>query len=50
MTAIVFNSVPMEDVEQNWGSDAARGRARELIRSMMRYTYQIKSINQKVST
>jgi hypothetical protein len=37
MTAIVFNSVPMEDVEQDWGSDAARERTRGLIREMMRY-------------
>jgi hypothetical protein len=36
MTAIVFNSVPKEDIEENWGSDAARLRARELIREMMR--------------
>jgi hypothetical protein len=37
MTSIVFNSVPMEDIEANWGSDPARERARGLIREMKRY-------------
>jgi hypothetical protein len=41
MTAIVFNSVPMEDIKQNWGSDAARDRARGLIREMVRWVFLI---------
>jgi len=40
MTAIVFNSVPMEDIKENWGSDAARERARGLIREMIRWAHR----------
>jgi hypothetical protein len=29
--------VPKEDVTDTWGTDVAKGRARELIREMMRY-------------
>ena len=39
MTAIVFNSVPMEDIDQNWGSNAAWERARGLIREMIRLEF-----------
>ena len=37
MTCIVFNSVPQENIEEQWGSGAARDRTQTLIREMMRY-------------
>ena len=36
MTAIVFNSVPMEDI-QDMGQDNSRARTKSLIFEMMRY-------------
>jgi hypothetical protein len=39
MTAIVFNSVPQEDIEENWGTEPAKERARALIREMMRQAF-----------
>ena len=39
MTAIVFNSVPMEDIEdkEQGGTDNSKTRTKTLIREMMRY-------------
>ena len=36
MTAIVFNSVPLEDIDDKWGPDGARDRTQAFIREMMR--------------
>ena len=39
MTAIVFNSVPMEDIEdkEQGGTDNSKARTKTLVREMMRY-------------
>ncbi len=37
MTAIVFNSVPQEDIAQRWGCDADRARVKGAISEMRRY-------------
>jgi len=36
MTSIVFNSVPMEDIEQNWGCNPSLDRVRSVIREIKR--------------
>ena len=45
MHAIVFNSVPMEDIKDTWGTDAAKDRARSLIREMLRLVHWLKIID-----
>jgi len=37
MTSIVFNSVPMEDINTTWGSQPQVGRVKSLIREIKRY-------------
>ena len=37
MTSIVFNSVPVEDIGCNWGSNPAHTRVTALIREIRRY-------------
>lgn len=37
MTSIVFNSVPTEDIDCNWGSNPAYERVTSLIREIRRY-------------
>eukprot|EP00095_Tigriopus_kingsejongensis_P010301 maker-scaffold148_size310697-snap-gene-1.18 protein:Tk10301 transcript:maker-scaffold148_size310697-snap-gene-1.18-mRNA-1 annotation:"PREDICTED: myophilin-like" len=37
MTSIVFNSVPMEDIDQTWGSNPAHDRVTAVIREIKRY-------------
>ena len=39
MTAIVFNSVPMEDIQdkEQGGTDNSKARTKTLVREMMRY-------------
>ncbi|XP_059085964.1 uncharacterized protein LOC131882732 isoform X2 [Tigriopus californicus] len=37
MTSIVFNSVPMEDIDQSWGSNPAHDRVTAVIREIRRY-------------
>ena len=37
MTSIVFNSVPMEDIEANWGSNPGLDRVKSVIREIKRY-------------
>jgi len=37
MTSIVFNSVPMEDVNATWGSNPSHTRVKSIIREIKRY-------------
>ncbi len=37
MTAIVFNSVPLEDIDQTWGANPSLDRVRAVIREIRRY-------------
>ena len=37
MTSIVFNSVPMEDIEAEWGANPALNRVNGLIKEIKRY-------------
>ncbi len=37
MTSIVFNSVPLEDIDQSWGANPAVDRVRAVIREIGRY-------------
>ena len=37
MTSIVFNSVPMEDIDQTWGSNPSHDRVQAVIREIRRY-------------
>ena len=37
MTSIVFNSVPVEDIDCQWGSNPAYDRVYSLIREIKRY-------------
>lgn len=37
MTSIVFNSVPLEDIDQSWGSNPAHDRVTAVIREIKRY-------------
>lgn len=37
MTSIVFNSVPLEDIDANWGVNPALDRAKAVIREIKRY-------------
>merc|ERR1711997_219083 len=37
MTAIVFNSVPLEEISCDWGSNPSLSRVRSLIREIKRY-------------
>ena len=37
MTSIVFNSVPLEEICCDWGSNPALSRIRSLIREIKRY-------------
>ena len=37
MTSIVFNSVPIEDIDQTWGANPQVDRVRALIREIKRY-------------
>lgn len=37
MTSIVFNSVPMEDIDQSWGANPQIDRVNALIREIKRY-------------
>ena len=37
MTAIVFNSVPLEAIDETGGMDNSKSRAKTLIREMMKY-------------
>ena len=41
MTSIVFNSVPMEDIEANWGSNPGLDRVKSVIREIKRYVVLI---------
>lgn len=38
MTSIVFNSVPLEDIDQSWGSNPAHDRVTAVIREIKRYS------------
>ena len=37
MTAVVFNSVPLEAIDETGGTDNSKSRAKTLIREMMKY-------------
>lgn len=37
MTAIVFNSVPMEDIDAQWGANPAMDRVKAVIKEIKRY-------------
>lgn len=37
MTSIVFNSVPVEDIDANWGTNPALDRTKAVIREIRRY-------------
>merc|ERR1712004_347579 len=37
MTSIVFNSVPLEDIDVNWGSNPGLDRVKSVIREIKRY-------------
>ena len=39
MTSIVFNSVPLEDIDVNWGSNPGLARVKSVIREIKRYFY-----------
>ena len=37
MTSIVFNSVPIEDIDQTWGANPSQDRVKAVIREIRRY-------------
>ena len=41
MTSIVFNSVPMEEIETTWGSQPQVARVKTVIREIKRYVSMI---------
>ena len=41
MTSIVFNSVPMEEIETTWGSQPQVARVKTVIREIKRYVHMM---------
>ena len=45
MTSIVFNSVPMEEIETTWGSQPQVARVKTVIREIKRYVSMQEPLN-----